>query len=119
MAILVKIAKIRSTSNGCRIAGTVSADRVRTEPSPYRTIPYRTVSVPDRTVPCPYRTVPYRVRTGPYRTVSVAYQTVAYRTGPDRTVPYRFPRGTVLVDRTAYRTFLTVFRDFCFKKGEL
>jgi hypothetical protein len=34
---------------------------------------------------------------------------------PYRTVPYRFPRGTVLVDRTAYRTFVTVFRDFCLK----
>jgi hypothetical protein len=34
------------------------------------------------------------------------------RTVPYRTVPYRFPRGTVLVDRTAYRTFLTVFREF-------
>jgi hypothetical protein len=33
---------------------------------------------------------------------------------PYRTVPYRFPRGTVLVDRTAYRTFLTVFRDLNF-----
>jgi hypothetical protein len=38
-----------------------------------------------------------------------------YRTEPYRTVPYRFPRGTVLVDRTAYRTFLTVFRDFSLK----
>jgi hypothetical protein len=38
--------------------------------------------------------------------------TVPYRTVPYRTVAYRFPRGTVLVYRTAYRTFLTVFRDF-------
>jgi hypothetical protein len=37
----------------------------------------------------------------------------------NRTVPYRFPRGTVLVDRTAYRTFLTVFRDFCLKARTL
>jgi hypothetical protein len=36
-----------------------------------------------------------------------------------RIVPYRFPRGTVLVDRTAYRTFLTVFRDFCLKARTL
>jgi hypothetical protein len=52
-------------------------------------------------LPCPYRTVsvPYRVRTVPYRTV------------PYRTVP----RETVLVDRAAYHTFLTVFRDFCLK----
>ena len=41
------------------------------------------------------------------------------RTVPYRTVPYRFPRGTVLVDRTAYRTFLTVFRDFCLKARTL
>jgi hypothetical protein len=34
-------------------------------------------------------------------------------------VPYRFPRGTVLVDRTAYRTFSTVFRDFCLKARTL
>ena len=46
-------------------------------------------------LPCPYRTVPYR------------------------TVPYRFPWGTVLVDRAAYRTFLTVFRDFCLKARTL
>jgi hypothetical protein len=26
-----------------------------------------------------------------------------------RTVPYRFPRGTVLVNRTAYRTFDCIF----------
>jgi hypothetical protein len=85
----------------------LSADRVRT-------VPYRTV----RTVPCvPYRAyrtvrtvpcVPYRA----YRTVRtvpcVPYR--AYRAY--RTVPYRFPRGTVLIDREAYRTFLTVFRDF-------
>jgi hypothetical protein len=45
---------------------------------------------------------------------SVPYRTVAYRT-----VPYRFPRGTVLVDREAYRTFLTVFRDFCLKARTL
>jgi hypothetical protein len=32
-----------------------------------------------------------------------------------RSVPYRFPRGTVKADRTAYRTFLTVFRDFSLK----
>ena len=36
-----------------------------------------------------------------------------------RTVPYRFPRGTVLVNRAAYRTFLTVFRDFCLKARTL
>jgi hypothetical protein len=36
-----------------------------------------------------------------------------------RTVPYRFLRWTVLVDRTAYRTFLTVFRDFCLKARTL
>jgi hypothetical protein len=36
-----------------------------------------------------------------------------------RTVPYRFPRGTVLVDRAAYRPFLTVFRDFCLKARTL
>jgi hypothetical protein len=36
-----------------------------------------------------------------------------------RTVPYRFPRETILVDRTAYRTFLTVFRDFCLKARTL
>jgi hypothetical protein len=41
------------------------------------------------------------------------------RTVPYRTVPYRFPRGAVLVDRTAYRTFLTVFRDFCLKARTL
>jgi hypothetical protein len=45
--------------------------------------------------PCPYRTVPYP------------------------TVPYRFPRGTVLVHRAAYRTFLTVFRDFWSKPRTL
>jgi hypothetical protein len=38
---------------------------------------------------------------------------------PYRTVPYRFPRGTVYVDRTAYRTFLTVFREFCLKARPL
>ena len=38
--------------------------------------------------------------------------TIPYRTVAYRTVPYRFPRETVLVDRAAYRTFLTVFRDF-------
>jgi hypothetical protein len=38
---------------------------------------------------------------------------------PYRTVPYRFPRGTVLVDRAAYRNFLTVFRDFCLKARTL
>jgi hypothetical protein len=38
---------------------------------------------------------------------------------PYRTVPYRFPRETVLVDREAYRTFLTVFRDFCLKARTL
>jgi hypothetical protein len=59
----------------------------------------------------------YRVRTVPYRTVP--YRTVAYRTVPYRTVPYRFPRETVLVDREAYRTFLTVFRDFCLKARTL
>jgi hypothetical protein len=36
-----------------------------------------------------------------------------------RTVPYRFPRRTVLVDRTAYHTFLTVFRDFFLKARTL
>jgi hypothetical protein len=36
-----------------------------------------------------------------------------------RTVPYRFPRETVLVDHTAYRTFLTVFRGFCLKAQTL
>jgi hypothetical protein len=36
-----------------------------------------------------------------------------------RTVPKRFPRETVLVDREAYRTFLTVFRDFCLKARTL
>jgi hypothetical protein len=41
-------------------------------------------------------------------------RTVAYRT-----VLYRFPRETVLVDRAAYRTFLTVFRDFCLKARTL
>jgi hypothetical protein len=40
--------------------------------------------------------------------------TVAYRT-----LPYCFPRGTVLVNRTAYRTFVTVFRDFCLKARTL
>ncbi len=35
------------------------------------------------------------------------------------TLPYRFPRGTVKVDRTAYRTFLTVFRDFYLKAQTL
>ena len=34
-------------------------------------------------------------------------------------LPYRFPWGTVLVDRAAYRTFLTVFRDFCLKARTL
>ena len=38
---------------------------------------------------------------------------------PQRTVPYRFLRGTVQVDRTAYRTFLTVFRDFYLKARTL
>jgi hypothetical protein len=71
---------------------------------------------------CPYRTVPYR--TGAYRTVperTVTYRTVPERTVPyrSRTVPYRFPRGTVLVDRTAYRTFLTVLRDFFIKARTL
>jgi hypothetical protein len=42
-------------------------------------------------------------------------QTVPNRSVPYRTVPCRFPRGTVLVERTAYCTFLTVFRDFCLK----
>jgi hypothetical protein len=55
----------------------------------------------------------------PYRTVSVPYRTVPYRTVPYRTVPYRFPRETVLVDREAYRTFVTVFRDFCLKARTL
>ena len=32
-----------------------------------------------------------------------------------RTVPFRISRGTVLLNRTADRTFLTVFRDFCLK----
>jgi hypothetical protein len=59
----------------------------------------------------------YRVRTVPYRTVP--YRSVPYRTVPYRTVPYRFPRETVLVDREAYRTFLTVFRDFCLKARTL
>ena len=36
-----------------------------------------------------------------------------------RTVPYRFPRGTFLFDRTAYRTFVTVFRDLNIKKFNL
>jgi hypothetical protein len=31
----------------------------------------------------------------------------------------RFPRGTVFVDSTAYRTILTVFRDFCLKARTL
>jgi hypothetical protein len=35
------------------------------------------------------------------------------------TVPYRFPRGTVLVDLTAHRTFLTVFHDFYLKARTL
>jgi hypothetical protein len=35
---------------------------------------------------------------------------------PYLTVPYRFPRGTVLVDRAAYRTFLTVFRVLAYKR---
>jgi hypothetical protein len=103
-------------------APNLSVYRVRTVPYrtvPYRTVPYRTVpyrTVPYRTVPyhtVPYRTVPYR--TVPYRTVP--YRTVPYRTVPYRTVPYRFPRGTVLVDRTAYRTFLTVFRGFLLKSA--
>jgi hypothetical protein len=38
---------------------------------------------------------------------------------PYRTVPYRFPRETVLVDRAAYRTFVTVFRVFCLKARTL
>jgi hypothetical protein len=38
---------------------------------------------------------------------------------PYRTVPCRFTRGTVLVDRTAYCTFVTVFRDFCLKARTL
>jgi hypothetical protein len=43
-----------------------------------------------------------------------------YRTEPNRSVlyssvPYRFPR----VDRTSYRTFLTVFRDFFLKARTL
>ncbi len=75
-------------------------------PCPYRTVPYRSV---------PYRSVPYR--SVPYRTV--AYRSVPYRSVPYRTVPYRFPRGTVKVDRTAYRTFLTVFRDFYLKARTL
>ncbi len=33
--------------------------------------------------------------------------------------PYRFPRGTVEADRTAYRSFLTVFRDFSLKARTL
>jgi hypothetical protein len=114
--VLMKISKYRRESEFIR------------RPCPYRTVPYRTV--PYRTVP--YRTVPYR--TVPYRTVP--YRTVPYRTVPYRTVPFsardrfgrphsvpyffdRFPRGTVLVDRAAYRTFLTVFRDFCLKAGTL
>ena len=36
-----------------------------------------------------------------------------------RTVPYRFSRWTVKVDCTAYRTFLTVFRDFYLKARTL
>jgi hypothetical protein len=56
-------------------------------------------------LPCPYRTEPYR--------------TIAYRSVPYRTVLYRFPRETVLVDREAYRSFLTVFRDFCLKARTL
>jgi hypothetical protein len=38
---------------------------------------------------------------------------------PTVSVAYRFPRGTVLIDRAAYRTFLTVFRDFCLKARTL
>jgi hypothetical protein len=57
----------------------------------------------------------YRVRTVPYRTVPC--RTVAYRSVPYR--PWRFPRGTVLVDRKAFRTFVTVFRDFCLKTRTL
>ncbi len=43
--------------------------------------------------------------------------TTPYRSVQYRTLP--FPRGTVKVDRTAYRTFLTVFRDFYLKARAL
>jgi hypothetical protein len=46
-------------------------------------------------------------------------RTVPYRIVPCPTVPYRFPRETVLVDREAYRTFFTVFHDFCLKARTL
>ncbi len=38
---------------------------------------------------------------------------------PYRTVPNRFSRGTVEADRTAYRTFLSIFRDFSLKARTL
>jgi hypothetical protein len=88
---------------------------------PYRTPSYRTV--PFRTVP--YRTAAYHLsfyrRESEFIRLPCPYGTVPYRTVPYRvrTIPYRFPRGTVLVDREAYRTFLTVFRDFCLKARTL
>jgi hypothetical protein len=55
--------------------------------------------------------------------IKIKKQDFNYRRNPNlsvyRTVPYRFPRGTVKVDRTAYRTFLTVFRDFFVKAPSL
>ena len=41
------------------------------------------------------------------KTIILIFNTVG---NPNLSV-YRFPRGTVVVDRTAYRSFLTVFRD--------
>jgi hypothetical protein len=93
---MVKTSKDLKSTEG---SPNLSVYRVRTVP--YRTVAYRTVA---------YRTVPYR---------TVPYRTVPYRTVPYPTVPYRFPRETVLVDREAYRTFLTVFRDFCLKARTL
>jgi hypothetical protein len=110
MSFTLSMSKVCLKNNGSVIRNhklnteggpNLSVYRVRTVPCPYRV---RTVSVP-----CPYRVrtvsvpCPYRVRT-----VSVP-------------CPYRvrFPRETVVVDREAYRTFLTVFRDFCLKARTL
>jgi hypothetical protein len=56
---------------------------------------------------------------GKFKQINIVYTEGSPNLSADRTVPYRFPRGTVLVDREAYRTFLTVFRDFCLKARTL